>query len=78
MLVGMTEQQAVRLREEASRRRTSVAALIREAVDEIYPDDAECRRAAHLRSFAVIGRFRDTATDVSERHDEYLAAMDRW
>ena len=78
ILIGMTDAQAHRLREEANRRGSSVAALVREAVEFTYPDDAECRRLAHVRSFAVLGRFRDTANDVSERHDEYLGAMERW
>jgi hypothetical protein len=73
ILVGLTGSQDHRLREAAARRHTSVAALVREAVDRTFPDDAERRRAAHLRSLAAIGRFRDTATDVSEHHDDYLA-----
>ena len=78
VLLSLTEAQDSRLRQEAERRHVSIAALVREAVDCTFPDDAERRRAAHLRSLGAIGRFRDTANDVSERHDDYLAARERW
>lgn len=73
MPIGLTEEQHQRLRTEATRRRTTVAALVRNAVDEVYPADAERRRQAHIRSLEVVGKFHSGKTDISERHDDYLA-----
>jgi hypothetical protein len=73
VLIGFTEPQRERLRHEAKRRKTTVAALVRDAVDRTYPDDAELRRDAHVRAMEVFGMFREGPSDISERHDDYLA-----
>ena len=51
----------------------SVATVVRDAVDLAYPEEAEERRQAHLRSLSAVGRFHSGKTDISERHDDYLA-----
>ncbi len=76
--IGLTDPQHERLRREARRRRTSIGALIRDAVDRTYPADAEARREAREEAREVFGRFHSGAHDISERHDEYLAELDRW
>lgn len=76
--IGLTEPQHQRLRREAVLRRTSVGALIRNAVERTYPEEAITRRDARRRARDVFGRFRSGRTDVSERHDEYLGELDRW
>jgi Arc/MetJ-type ribon-helix-helix transcriptional regulator len=73
--IQLTEEQAQALKELAAGRRTSVAELIRESVDELLYkvggiDEAERRR----RAIAVAGRFRSGKGDISENHDEYLGA----
>ena len=73
MLIGFNERQLDRLREQATARRVSVATVVRDAVDQAYPEEANQRRAAHLRSLGAIGQFRSGKSDISERHDEYLA-----
>lgn len=73
ILVGLRDEQQERLRREATRRRTSVAFLVREAVDRAFSDEVEQRHERHRRSTEVIGRFRSGQHDISERHDEYLA-----
>lgn len=73
MPISLTVEQHERLRGEAKRRKTTVAGLVRKAVDEVYPDDAERRRLAHIRSMEVVGKFDSGKTDISERHDDYLA-----
>jgi hypothetical protein len=50
----------------------SVGALVREAVDATFPEELEARRAARIRSMAVIGAFDSGRSDISERHDELL------
>ena len=70
--VSLTEQQMNRLRRLARKRRSSMAALIREAVDQVYPDKV-AMSAAWDRAQASVGGLRSDRTDVSERHDDYLA-----
>jgi hypothetical protein len=73
MLIGFSDRQRERLRERANARHVSVARVVLDAVDQAYPDGAEQRRLAHLRSLAVVGRFHSGKSDISERHDDYLA-----
>lgn len=62
-----------RLRRQAAERRVSVAALIREAVDrQVSDDDGATRRARAIEALTA-AHFRSGFTDVSERHDDYLA-----
>lgn len=69
--VQLTREQMELLRAAAVKRGTSIAALIREAVDQhLSRADAEGPRERALRS---IGGFRSGQRDVSEEHDHYLA-----
>lgn len=68
-----------RLREASAERGVSVAALIREAVDQSLNDRQ--RAADWAAALSVVGKYRDIdgATDVSVRHDDYLAdAYEDW
>ncbi len=72
--IQLTEEQARAVKALALARRTSVAELIRQSVDELLrtavgADPAERRR----RAIAVAGRFHSGKRDISTRHDEYLA-----
>jgi hypothetical protein len=74
MQIQLTEAQLRVLRETASRQGVSVSELVRRAVDRwvetrALPSPDDQRR----RAVAAAGRFRSGASDVSERHDEYLA-----
>ena len=71
--IGLTERQHERLQRQAAERHTSIATLVRDAVEQVYPDELETRRRLHARSLRAIGRFHSGESDVSERHDEYLA-----
>lgn len=71
--IGLTEPQHERLTREARRRRVSVAALVREAVDQVFPDELEQRRELHRRSLRAVGAFHSGLGDVADRHDDYLA-----
>ena len=73
ILLGLTQPQHDRLRRRAADRHVSVAKLVREAVEQVYPDELEARRLAHLRSLSALGVFHSGQTDISERHDDYLA-----
>ena len=76
--IGLTDPQHDRLRREAARRRVSVGALIRDAVDRAYPEEAAARREARLAAREAFGHYRSSAEDTSERHDDYLGQVDRW
>ena len=71
--IQMEEDQIKWLRAEARERGVSVSQLIREGVtlfrarEERFPEDKK------KRALAAVGRFSSDASDVSERHDDYLA-----
>jgi len=72
--IQLTERQTRRLKAIANQRGVSVAELIRRAVDhaldaELLADKDEVR----ARALQVVGKYADTADDVSEQHDRYLA-----
>lgn len=69
--IQVTEEQAERLRRLAAERDTSMAALIRDAVDALAlgADPDERRR----RALAVVGGFASGTSDTSAAHDRYLA-----
>jgi len=75
MQIQLTDQQLSLLRHEAAERGTSVAALVRDAVDRALKRPA---RGASLeerkrRAIAAAGRFHSGLGDVSARHDDYFA-----
>jgi hypothetical protein len=69
--ISLTEEQARRLRGLARRKRTSMAALIRDAVDRVYPPPggADERWA---RALDGVGGFHSGRADVSAEHDREL------
>lgn len=74
--ISLTSGQARELRRLARARGTSMAALIREAVDRTYGGTDE--EARWRRALDAVGGFRSDRSDVSERHDDVLAdAFDR-
>lgn len=69
--ISLTEEQARRLRSLARKRGTSMAALIRDAVDRAYP--APGRTDARWESaLASVGGFHSAMSDVSSEHDREL------
>ena len=70
--ISLTSSQARELRRLARKRRTSMAALIREAVDRAYGTDAS-RDVRWQRALAAVGGFSSGRSDVSEHHDDALA-----
>jgi hypothetical protein len=77
--IQLTEAQAGSLKRKASSRGVSMATLIREAVDRTLADDDAIRLRKRARAMAGGFRDREGATDVAERHDDYLAeAFEDW
>jgi hypothetical protein len=70
--ISLTAAQADRLRRLARRRGTSMAALIREAVDRVHPTGDPFDDERWSRALAVVGAFAGPDTDVAREHDRYL------
>jgi hypothetical protein len=71
--VQLTAAQERALREMARLRGCSISALIREGVDHLLEPSLLSRAEAIERASAVIGSFSSGLSDVSTRHDHYLA-----
>ncbi|HIC92587.1 MAG TPA: ribbon-helix-helix protein, CopG family [Syntrophaceae bacterium] len=71
--IQLTEEQVKILRKLASSRNLSIAALIRQAVDNLISSstivDMEERRK---RAIEAAGRFSSGLSDLSTEHDKYL------
>jgi hypothetical protein len=70
--ISLTAAQARDLRRLARKRGTSMAALIREAVDRTYGEGTGTE-ARWRRALEAVGGSRSDRSDVSERHDDLLA-----
>lgn len=75
--VSLTEEQMERLRREARRRHVSLAALIRDAVDRVVPDE-DSERSARIDSLLeAAGSASSGSGTVATDHDAVLD-QDRW
>ena len=68
--VSLNEREHAFLRREARRRRTSMAALVRELIQDRMAADRRVPADHPLRN--IIGLARGDGAPVSEKHDEYL------
>jgi uncharacterized protein YigA (DUF484 family) len=75
--VSLTEEQMARLRREARRRGMSLAAVVREAVDQSVPDDEAARVDRLARALRAGGSVASGTGDVAAGHDDLLSG-DRW
>jgi hypothetical protein len=72
--IQLTEEQAARLKAVAARRGISMAEVIRQAVDSaVSKADDRDPDALYERARRIAGKFRSGTSDVSSRHDDYLA-----
>lgn len=72
--IQLTEEQAEALKAAAAKQGVSMAELIRRSVDRLIETSGEApQKELRRRAAAVAGRFRSGSTDISVRHDEYLA-----
>ncbi|MGA3057518.1 MAG: CopG family transcriptional regulator [Candidatus Limnocylindrales bacterium] len=69
--ISLTEEQSRRLRGLARRKHTSMAALIRDAVDRAYPPPGRADER-WARALAAVGGFRSGSSDISAEHDREL------
>lgn len=71
--IQMEEDQIEWLRAEARARGVSVSQLIREGITLFRAREERFPEEKKKRALAAVGRFSSGASDVSERHDDYLA-----
>jgi predicted DNA-binding protein len=72
-VVTLSDEQTKRLRRAAQTRGVSMAAIIREAIDEIPEPPLTDRESMIRRALDVSGRYRSGLHDVSTNMDDYLA-----
>jgi hypothetical protein len=71
--IQLPEAQVATLKRLSARHHTSMAELIRRAVDLFTSlPDSDSIAEQKIRALNAVGRFHSDHTDVSERHDEYL------
>ncbi len=74
--VKLTEEQSLALRNIASQEHVSVEDIIRWAVDYwLQTHGAISVEERRRRALSVVGKFHSGKSDVSERHDKYLADL---
>jgi hypothetical protein len=72
--IQLTEEQASRLKRMAAMQNTSMAEVIRRLIDEKLGEGEELTREERVRRFlALAGSGRSGLSDISSRHDDYLA-----
>lgn len=71
--IQLTKEQAEKVKKLAAEKHTSVAELIRQAVDILIKSNVAVSEAERrMRAIAAVGRFRSGVGDLSKAHDEYL------
>ena len=68
--IQLTEDQASALKQLAGEQGVSMAELIRRGAERVIEEGG--RRERRRRALAVLGRYRDEASDVAANHDRYL------
>ena len=72
--IQLTDEQSAAVKKLARRRGVSVARVIRDSVDEaVRRESKPAQEEIRGRAIAAAGAFRSKETDVSVRHDDYLA-----
>jgi hypothetical protein len=69
--VQLTDRQAASIKEIAYERGTSVAAVVRDAVDRLIEEPAS-REAIWEVALSVVGKYRGDGENVAVEHDRYL------
>ncbi len=73
--VQFTRRQVAAIHGEARRRKTSDAAVVRQAVDQLLSSGKGATTGAEriTRALAAVGRFASGRRDISREHDRELA-----
>jgi len=74
--VQLTEEQAKALKKIAMQKKIPMAEVIRQGIDfYLRSSGTISQEEKRQRAIKVIGQFHSGLTDLSEKHDEYLAEM---
>jgi len=68
--IQLTDEQAEQLKRLAAERGTSMAEVIRQALEDHVWRSESARRARSERAASVIGRYRSGRSDISAHHDD--------
>ena len=71
--IQIEEDQIKWLRSEASRRGVSLSQLIRDGITLFRAREERIPKEKKRKALAAVGRFSSNLSDISERHDHYLA-----
>lgn len=71
--ISLTADQMRRLRAEARRRNTSLASVVRDALDRTVPDESELQTRRMDTLLAAAGSASSRTGTVAREHDEALA-----
>jgi len=72
--IQLTETQARSLKKVAMDKGTSIAEVIRRAVDNMVQRSPKVSSQERIRrALEIVGKFRSGRRHVSQKHDEYLA-----
>jgi len=72
--IQLTEEQSAMLKKLAAKRNISMAELIRQGIDfYIRACGSVSQEERHKRAIEAAGQFHSGKTDLSEKHDAYLA-----
>lgn len=72
--IQLTEKQARALRGLARQAGVSLAEMIRRCIDRTIEDEAPDKASLYDAAASIVGQFRDQsrATDLAEKHDDFL------
>lgn len=73
--IQLTEEQVRLLRDMSRSRRESMASLIRRAVDQFLTNRKPDRTSLYRQALGVVGKYEAGVSDISLRHDRYLAEV---
>ncbi|MCL5056286.1 MAG: hypothetical protein M1169_10145 [Firmicutes bacterium] len=71
--IQVTESQYSRIRKEAFKQKVPISKFIRSLIDMSFSVPHSSKSAK--RAFSFVGMGRDSQSDVSEKHDQYLAGF---
>ena len=70
--IQLTEEQYRAIRELSRNRGESIAAIIREALNQFLLIRKPGRKALYRHAASVVGKYRAGTSDISIEHDRYL------
>jgi len=70
--IQLSEEQNERLKEIARARKESIAAVIREAIDQFLLARKPARVTLYRKAIEVVGKYEAGVSDASVNHDRYL------